>query len=280
MEQPAKSTLVQQPGVYIVKLRWVIINLLGFYLLAAIGSGIVRDFYDDMVINHLVFEIIYYLLGFLYIKRILFRSNLNMQMLLRPSTAVEYRELIRYAVATIIVNLGMVHLTTFLLSFTGLLDVIKDLYNNYMLISISTESSLFRLGFIGLILIVVVPIFEEIIFRGFVFDRLQVKFGASKAVLLTAFGFALLHFPNIMGIFFLGLVLSLAYIKTGSLYVPVLIHALNNGVGFLFQFIGNSTQAVEQEAAGSDLVGMLLIGFILIGLGLPVIISFAKQNWP
>ena len=85
---------------------------------------------------------------------------------------------------------------------------------------------------IGLVL----PIAEEILFRGYLYDALKKRWSAATTVILTAFAFALVHFqlaqfPLLFG---MGLVLGWAKLKTGSLRLPVLLHATNNSLVMIF----------------------------------------------
>jgi hypothetical protein len=81
---------------------------------------------------------------------------------------------------------------------------------------------------IGL-MIVVAPIVEEIMFRGFLLNRWWEKYGREKAIILSSLIFGVMHLEFIGGIVF-GLVLSRIYVKTRSLIGPIVIHMSNNAV--------------------------------------------------
>ena len=77
------------------------------------------------------------------------------------------------------------------------------------------------------------PIFEETLFRGFLFEGFrQSRIGAIGAVGLTALGWALLHvqydFYDIATIFVMGIVLGIVRLKTDSLWSPLIMHAFAN----------------------------------------------------
>jgi membrane protease YdiL (CAAX protease family) len=85
----------------------------------------------------------------------------------------------------------------------------------------------------------VAPLFEEIIFRGFLFKVLQELRGSNTAVLTTAILFALLHLPQLWGswagvvlIFVVGYVLSYVRHRSNSLIPPFIIHTSYNGMLF------------------------------------------------
>ncbi len=87
------------------------------------------------------------------------------------------------------------------------------------------------LVFIGGVL--VAPLVEEIIFRGFIFAGLQGRLGWKKSALTSAGLFALIHFQltAIIPIFILGLIFAYLYHLSGSIWPAVLLHMSTNALG-------------------------------------------------
>ncbi len=81
-------------------------------------------------------------------------------------------------------------------------------------------------------LALVLPVAEEILFRGYLFEALKKRFSGITVVIVTALAFALVHlqWSHFALLFGMGLVLGWAKLKTGSLRLPVLLHAINNGL--------------------------------------------------
>lgn len=82
-------------------------------------------------------------------------------------------------------------------------------------------------------LIVAAPLFEELFFRGFLFEGIRhSRFGAAGALVLTSLVWAVIHLQydvyEIGAIFILGLVLGAARLKTGSIYTAIAMHAFTN----------------------------------------------------
>ncbi len=78
--------------------------------------------------------------------------------------------------------------------------------------------------------VILAPIAEEALFRGILLPLLVRRLGAGIGLALVAIGFAALHgdvgsFP---GLAVLSVALSLAYARTGTLLVPMAMHALFN----------------------------------------------------
>ncbi|MCG3150076.1 MAG: hypothetical protein PCFJNLEI_03545 [Verrucomicrobiae bacterium] len=80
--------------------------------------------------------------------------------------------------------------------------------------------------------IVLAPIFEEFLFRGFAYPALKQRLGTLPALLLVSLAFALTHFhaPAFLPLFVLAIGLTFAYELTGSLLAPITMHAVFNSV--------------------------------------------------
>jgi membrane protease YdiL (CAAX protease family) len=79
------------------------------------------------------------------------------------------------------------------------------------------------------------PLFEEIVFRGFLFRNLRDYLGTTGAVLLSAllFGLAHMDLQNLIPLTTIGICLALLYEYSGSLLVPILVHAIWNAMTVL-----------------------------------------------
>lgn len=100
-----------------------------------------------------------------------------------------------------------------------------------VLIFTEPQSFLTLLALLGLAMIVA-PVAEEVLFRGMLLPLIMKRLGAGPAVVLSSAVFALVHFhvPSFFPLFALAACLALAYIYTGSLLVPIVMHALFNGM--------------------------------------------------
>ena len=72
---------------------------------------------------------------------------------------------------------------------------------------------------------------EEMVFRGYILESLR-PFGETRAVAASAVLFSLLHgnLTQIPFSFILGLLFAAITIKTGNIFIPIMIHFLNNGL--------------------------------------------------
>jgi len=80
--------------------------------------------------------------------------------------------------------------------------------------------------------LLLLPIFEEVFFRGFLFNFLEDKLGFTKSALLSSIFFATLHpVKFIPHIFFSGLGLTYIYKREKNLLYPIMAHSIYNFIG-------------------------------------------------
>ncbi len=91
---------------------------------------------------------------------------------------------------------------------------------------------------IGFVLLILVPVGEEILFRGIAYTALSYRFGHTKGLLLSALLFAALHGTIIylIPIFLTGLALALLYTRTKSLIPSIITHSLINLITLMIWF--------------------------------------------
>lgn len=80
-----------------------------------------------------------------------------------------------------------------------------------------------------------IPIVEELFYRGLIYKGLRQRYNIWLAILVSSLFFGIAHLDLIQGIlaFVMGLFLALLYEKSNSLYIPILMHILNNLISFL-----------------------------------------------
>lgn len=96
-------------------------------------------------------------------------------------------------------------------------------------------------------LVILPPIAEEILFRGFIYSSLKKALPIAGAVLITSGLFAIGHLPAggaagplyiaAIDTFVLSLVLIYLREKTGGLWSSMLLHAIKNGIAFTALFV-------------------------------------------
>ena len=80
--------------------------------------------------------------------------------------------------------------------------------------------------------LILAPISEELLFRGLLLPALARRAGTGAAIVASSFLFALIHFhvPSLVPLFVFSVALSLAYIYTRSIVVPIVMHGIFNAI--------------------------------------------------
>ncbi len=88
-------------------------------------------------------------------------------------------------------------------------------------------------------LVVMAPLAEEVLFRGYLYGKLKTYVPAVAAAIVTSLLFALAHFQWNVGIdvFVLSLFLCGLRSLTGSIWAGVLVHIIKNGIAYYFLFV-------------------------------------------
>jgi len=138
-------------------------------------------------------------------------------------------------------------------------------FNDMMLQAIGDNTT-----FAFLTVAVAAPILEEILFRGIILDGFLKNYSPTKAIVWSAVIFGLVHLNPYQFIpaFLIGLIMGWIYWKTGSLWLCILIHFINNSAGFVFSWLFDSplkeVQSTRDMMAESGQYGMLLAGSAII----------------
>jgi uncharacterized protein len=91
----------------------------------------------------------------------------------------------------------------------------------------------------AIVIIAIAPMLEEVFFRGFVLQGLVNKWGRAIGVIATALIFAVFHlqFGSFIPIFILGVIMSLLFIRSKSIWPCIWFHVINNSIAFLVQLM-------------------------------------------
>ncbi|MBR3324123.1 CPBP family intramembrane metalloprotease [Candidatus Saccharibacteria bacterium] len=88
-------------------------------------------------------------------------------------------------------------------------------------------------------LVVIAPIAEEIVFRGWLYGKLRVNIPKWVAILITSLVFGAIHMQWNVGItvFAMSVVNCILREITGTIYAGTLVHMINNGVAFYLVYV-------------------------------------------
>jgi membrane protease YdiL (CAAX protease family) len=92
----------------------------------------------------------------------------------------------------------------------------------------------------GLTGVLLLPVVEELIFRGVIFASIARRFGLVTGIIVSSIIFASVHIESdlwaIVCIAFSGATYALLYWKTGSIIPAIILHVLNNGMAFVAEY--------------------------------------------
>jgi uncharacterized protein len=107
-----------------------------------------------------------------------------------------------------------------------------DLSLQEVAFTISGENSLWMRVYFVVLAVVIAPVFEELLFRGIALPVLVQRFGLGFSIAVVSVLFACIHghVPSMVPLFVLSVSLCLAYVWTGSIAVPMVMHGAFNAV--------------------------------------------------
>ena len=117
--------------------------------------------------------------------------------------------------------------------YTGVTHTALPSQPTVMLISKAKHASVWlTYACVGLIM----PAAEELIFRQYLFGALRRRFPGGVVVIVSALAFSAAHFQWLyfVPLFCFGLVLGWLRLKTDSVRLPLILHAINNSLSFAF----------------------------------------------
>lgn len=162
-------------------------------------------------------DIVYYLIPFLIIL---------CHQLKNGSGLIDFLRFKKFKISDIILaNLGTLLLATGLMGLAvfciiGLSDINEPIVSNNSQIGLTFYDFC--------VVAVIAPFFEELIFRGYLLERMGEKWGKLKAIFITAFLFGVIHSVNFISAFLIGILFAIIRYKYNSLFPIIVAHMINN----------------------------------------------------
>lgn len=245
------APLIKRIGISIALTIWVVVafvlaQLLLTALLWALGRvGLTFDGINEVVLNTVVAAIMYMLAIGLVISvpLIIFKRTTSWEEL-GIKRWLSWMDILLAPIATVVYLLISATLTALAQKVPGFdTNLVQDIgFNNL------ANQSQYILAFVTLV--VVAPIAEEVLFRGYLFGKIRKRLAFVPTLCLVSITFALLHLPGVnasgelqlqwnvtVDVFALSLILGSLREVTGNIWAGILLHALKNGLAFYFLFI-------------------------------------------
>ena len=124
-------------------------------------------------------------------------------------------------------------------------------------------------GWAILTTVIVAPVLEEVLFRGMILGSLRESGNTVRAVVLSSLIFGIIHIipQQVVNAFVVGLILGLVYVRTGSLFAVILIHALNNAVAYIQTIVLQDDTTMRQLIGNDTLYYICYALCVLVLLG-------------
>ena len=237
----------------IIKELWFlfILYILVFFMLSYVGKFLFKNFYNYYyilfvkyngifgILLFLLFIIIFYLFYSKDLKIIFTYKKLNFSVIIKGMIYLSSITMIYYIIYFIFDN-------SFLFNFFKYFNDVLTGKKNITIYDILILEKLQRPRFEPFMLIATViisPIFEEILYRGLLYNKLKEISNVFIAVFISSILFAFLHIPGygfnikMFSLVLDGILLTYCYEKTDNIYVPILVHSINNFFIFLFNYV-------------------------------------------
>jgi membrane protease YdiL (CAAX protease family) len=244
--------------------------IFGWAVLAFIISIFIPDFKYSTAI---ILTIILYLIPIWWFMSKLKKEGQSLRQFFSKPLPIKRRTLMASAIMPVIFAAGM------LLFVIALILYLFPEAGDMVLPNQEIDLSLGLLIYNVINLVIIAPICEEIIFRGFLLGRLTHKFGLNKGIILSSFIFGAMHFTNVFGATMFGIVLCVLYIKSSSLITTIIVHASYNSVvagAQILSFMDSSnTESLSAPPMFSTMIGACICTIV----ALVWIVPFLKKNW-
>ena len=88
-------------------------------------------------------------------------------------------------------------------------------------------------------LVIIVPVCEEIVFRGWLYGKLRVRLPAAPAMLIVSLLFGIMHGQWNVGVTVFAMSLGMCAMRelTGTIWSGVILHMIKNGIAFYALFV-------------------------------------------
>jgi uncharacterized protein len=139
-------------------------------------------------------------------------------------------------------------------------------WNTTAIVDLYDQAPPWKRGVMGVILVVLVPVVEEVFYRGALLQPMRRRHRTVTAVAVAAALFAVAHieWQMFLPILFVGLALGLLRVMSGSLVPSILLHATFNGIAFYA--MAQPNDAVPETIPLSFVAGGAAAAVLLAGL--------------
>ena len=122
---------------------------------------------------------------------------------------------------------------------------------------------------------ILIPIFEEIIFRGYFVTQCRFELGYNKAIIIGALLWGIMHmnFAQFLYVFVMGLILNMIFIETDNLLYTIIIH-IGCNLGGLLTFIPVLRKVFNYGRQGQLFI--IIVTAVIVVIGSTFLVKYNK----
>lgn len=192
----------------------------------------------------------------------------------RPKCKVEFRNF-NYQMVIPLLALALGRYLLCIPFFEG--DNLSQLHLNN-----SINSSFFTIFYKCLATLILAPIFEELIFRYYIYNGLTQRYSIFTAILVSTLMFSLIHVFNIKSIFpslIFGAISCYIYYKTNNLLYSILLHFFSNVIAISKQiFKSEYYQILDSIHYGILLLFTMIVGICTCIIAIKLILMIQNKS--
>ena len=138
----------------------------------------------------------------------------------------------------------------------------------------------FGANLIGFMFLVIVgPITEEYLFRGYILRRIAFKWGIWPGILLSSTVFGAIH-PDPLGAVVTGIGFALLYLSTKTLWAPIIARGIYNMIVWVWDYVGVTSKGLDYyQYSLSDFRSDWWLGVVGAAIFIFLIDLFVRRNW-
>ena len=254
----------------------IIIYLISTFIVSIIIFGIIK-------INHkqsgnFIVNIVSMILQLLILLMLIFKirpSKDNLILLYEDfKNKLNIKEIANVTIVKICIALGGSKLIISLMYYLDPSMINNFLYESGNMIN-SVKSYLVNV----LLLLIISPITEEIIFRSVILNRIIIRFNLCTGIIVSSIDFASFYAGSgIAGALALGVINSILYIKYKNILINILVNVLNNLI-ILISVLPLVNKNVEDLiVTRNEIIINIFVGSFLCAAGVFMLIKFINKN--
>ncbi len=158
-------------------------------------------------------------------------------------------------------------------------EYVEKTYGNLL-----RANNIYEAALIVLVVAIVPALSEEAMFRGFVQRSFEIKMKPFYAALITAIFFGLNHFNpyGLIPLIILGLYFGYAAYMSGSIFIPIILHFLNNFTAVMLFFIFGDDELISSSVnkpveLGSSFLLLIAMSVLFSGVVIAIKKYYSKE---